>query len=191
MQTHFRNAFSSIAAAAFITLSLAATPVLADKGGNGGGNSGGNGNSGGHGSANSNNGSASHGKSATAPGKTKVASNAATTKGSASAYGKLNGFLHASPNALAHASSKSAIGKVAKVYAGLLNAYLNPVEGQTPPTAAEVAAALKAAANKPLSADIIAKVNTKLLANNSTLAASLAASGKTESGIAAEIAGAM
>ena len=193
MQTSLRNALSSIAAAAFITLSLAATPVLADKGGNGGGN--GNGNSGGNGASNSNgNGgtkSTSHGNSATAPGKTKVAAASAAAKGSASAYGKLNGFLHAPPKVLANASPKSAIGKVAKVCAGLLNACLNPVEGETAPTAADVAAALKAAANKPLGADIIAKVNTKLLATNSALADSLTASGKTASGLATEIAAAM
>lgn len=164
-----------LSTAVLLGLTLAGAPALADKGGNGGGN----GKSG-----------ENQGSTKSNPGQTKVATAKATGAG-ASTYGKLNGFLHASPKALAKASPNSAIGKVAKVYAGLLNSYLNPVEGTTPPTAQEVAAALAAAANKPLTAAVIAKVNDKLIATNPDLSASLTASGKTAADLATEIAAAL
>ena len=52
-------------------------------------------------------------------------------------------------------------------------------------------AALAAAANKPLTPDVIKAVNDKLLATNPDLAASLAASGKTPEDLANEIAAAL
>lgn len=200
MMTFNTGGLARLSAAFLLGLSLAGTPAFADKGGNGGGNgnAGGNGNSGNSnagGNSNSNAGGngksgVAQGSSKSAAGQTKVAT-ATATDTNASAYGKLNGFLHASPKALAKASPNSAIGKVAKIYAGLLNSYLNPLEGATPPTAEEVAAALAAAANKPLTADVIAKVNDKLIATNADLAASLTLSGKTAADLATEIAAAL
>ncbi len=187
MKTVNFGGLARLSAAVLLGLALAGAPALAEKGGKGGGNGGGNGNSGGNGKGNSGQG---HSSTKTNPGQTKVTTVKATSKG-ASTYGKLNGFLHASPRALAKASPNTAIGKVAKVYASLLNSYLNPVEGATPPTAEQVAAALAAAANKPLSAAIIAKVNDKLIATSPDLSASLAASGKTPADLANEIAAAM
>ena len=78
----------------------------------------------------------------------------------ASAFGKLNGFMHASPAALADASANSAIGKIAIVYAGLLESYLS--DPTTTTTLVDLQAALSDAANKPLSPEIIQAVNDKL-----------------------------
>jgi hypothetical protein len=139
---------------------LAASPALANNGmGGGAGNGGGNGN--GH----------ANGKNADNSGQNASASDHSTSKAkSASSLGALNGFLHASPKALAHASPKSEIGKVAIVYGGLLQNYLSPPQGSTPPTLAQVAAALSAAANKPLSTATIQAVNAKLASSNPALA---------------------
>jgi hypothetical protein len=164
-------------------LSVAGAPALAEKGGNGKGNGGNSGNS-----SSSNGNGNGNGKSASAAGTEKVKTN---NGAAASKYGKLNGFLHASPKALAKASPNSAIGQVAKVYAGLLNSYLAPAEGETAPTVDQVAAALAAATNKPLTADVIAAVNAKLTATNPDLATSLETSGKTPEDLAAEIAAAL
>lgn len=173
--------FATYSAVLLLGLSVAGAPALAEKGGNGNGNGG---------NAGSNSGNAGNGnsRSASATKTEKVKSNNGAL---ASSYGKLNGFLHASPNALAKASPKSAIGKVAKVYAGLLNSYLAPAEGETVPGIEEVAIALAAAANKPLTAEIIAAVNAKLVATNPELATNMETSGKTAEDLAAEIAAAL
>jgi hypothetical protein len=89
---------------------------------------------------------------------------------SASSLGALNGFLHASPKALTHASAKSEIGRIAVVYGGLLQNYLSPRRNNTPPTLAQVAATLSAEVNKPLSVATIQAVNAKLASVNPTLA---------------------
>ena len=187
--------FATYSAVVLLALSVAGAPALAEKGGNGNGNGGNSGNAGGNsGNGGGNSGNAGNGnsKSASATKTEKVKTNNGAL---ASSYGKLNGFLHASPNALAKASPKSAIGQVAKVYAGLLNSYLAPAEGETMPGIEEVATALAAAANKPLTAEIIAAVNAKLVATNPELAtnleASLETSGKTAEEFAAEIAAAL
>lgn len=204
--------------ALFLSVALAATPALAGKGGNGGGGGGGSssshggGNSGNHGSSKSGSmgGSKSSAKSSTKTSASKSAktSSKSSAKKQASAEeaedkakyakgetantaGKLNGFLHASPKALAHASPRSAIGKVSKIYAGLLNSYLNPAEGETPPTIDEVAKALADAANKPLTPDIIAAVNQKLLDTDTTLSDSLTTSGKSADEVNSEVATAL
>ena len=152
----FTIRFSSRSVAAVLLgAALAASPALAKSGGSG--NAGGNGN--GH----------AYGKSADATQDAGTTSNG----NSASALGALNGFIHASPKALANASPKSEIGKAAVVYAGLLQNYLAPATGTTPPTLAQLASALSAAANKPLTPAIIEAVNAKLEATNPALAQSL------------------
>lgn len=159
-------------ALALLGVALAGAPALADKGGNGNGNSGGD-----HGnSASAHDGSMGQGKSATGT---------AASSGAASKYGKLNGFLHASPTAIANASPKSAIGKVA-AYGRLLDAYVS-ADATTKPTLQELQDALRAASNKPVTADTVAAVNAKLLDVNADLAASLAASGKTADDLNAEL----
>jgi hypothetical protein len=109
---------------------------------------------------------------------------------SANDLGALNGFFHASPKALAHASPKSEIGKVV-AYGNLLGSFLTPQKGATPPTLAQLAAALKAAANKPLSAAIIGAVNTKLAATNPSLSTAIAAYAGGATGLATAIYGAI
>lgn len=178
-----------IAVAVFLSTAIAASPVFAGNGnGNGGGHGGGNG--GGHGGGKGNSGhSASVGggqkttkanshKTAKASSGQKVAkasvspSQKLTKTVPANELGSLNGFLHASPKAYANAAPNSAIGKV-HTYAGLLQGYLSPEPGVTPPTLAEVAASLDAAANKPLSTSSIEAVNAKLQANDPALAQSI------------------
>jgi hypothetical protein len=166
-----------------ISLQLAsehAMTALAAKGGNGGGGSngggGGNGGSGGRaGGADKSEAGASgrdsapgqnkeQGSSAVGKGQTKVSAN------DASSYGKLNGFMHASATALAHASVKSPQGTIARIYAGQLGSYL--ALDQTKATPEEIEAAqeklesaaltLASVANKPLSQEVVASVNSRL-----------------------------
>lgn len=178
-----KSKFARLAATVFFGAMLAVSPALA---GNGNGKGGGNGNGG--------NGNGGNSASSSSKGSTKTAS-VTTTKNSkgvtARGYGKLNGFMHASATALAKASPKSSIGQVSKVYAGLLASYLAPAAGTTAPSITQVASALAAAANKPLTAAQIAAINQRLLATNPTLAASLTTSGKTAEQLAAEVAAAL
>lgn len=178
-----------LSSAIILGLVLAQAPALAEKGGNGGGNQGG-GNS--H-SESLGGGNANHGKSTAAQlaSAAKKADDTSTVKVKASAFGKLNGFLHASPTAIAHAAPNSAIGKVVAGYGGLLKTYLEPADGTTPPTAEDLAAALEAAANKPLTADVVAAINAKLIASSPDLANSLTQSGKTIDDVNGEIAAAL
>lgn len=168
----------------FFATMLAVAPAMAAKGGNGGGN--GNGRGG--------NGSSASSKSSTSKGSTRAAAVSQTKKVkgvTASGFGRLNGFMNASATALAKTSPNSAIGQVSKVYAGLLASYLAPAPGTTAPTIQQVAAALAAAANKPLTAAQIAAINQKLLATNATLAGNLTTSGKTADELADEVATAL
>jgi len=177
-----------------VGLALAATPVsftmapdgiaaLAAKGGNGGGNggggaAGGGGNGSGGGGVGAARGDAGNSGKDSAPGQSKQEGSNATGKGQAvgaaakdaSAYGKLNGFMHASPTALAHASTSSPLGAIARTYAGVLGSYL--AVDQTKATPEEIDAAqeklesaamvLAGIANKPLSDEVVAAVNSRL-----------------------------
>jgi hypothetical protein len=156
--TRHTNILTRSVAATLLGAVLVASPVLANNGKGGGA---GNGNGNGH----------ANGKNADNSAQSASANDPSASKAkSANNLGALNGFLHASPRALAHASAKSEIGKVAVVYGGLLQSYLSPAQGSTPPTLAQLAAALSAAANKPLSAATIQTVNAKLASVNPTLA---------------------
>lgn len=153
--------------------------------GNGGaGKSGGHGASGKHGAAG---GAGATGKSAgqsaatgdtpsaQAPGQLKkdavLAAASADEAGAApspSEFGRLNGFMHAAPQALDNAASNSAIGVVANAYREALSAYAagageDEGDGTTPDPNLEAAArALALAANKELTADVVAAVNARL-----------------------------
>ena len=175
-----------------VGLVLAATPItfkmspdgmaaLAAKGGNGGGNGGGNAGSGGNGSGGSGSGAAkgdgdNPGRDS-APGQNKQDGvNAATGKGQsaggndASTFGKLNGFMNASPTALTHASVKSPVGAIARVYAGVLGGYLSVDQAKASPNEIDAAqeklesAAMTLAgiANKPLSEAVVARLNSRI-----------------------------
>ncbi|HZG27223.1 MAG TPA: hypothetical protein VE079_02075 [Ensifer sp.] len=195
--------FSRMSAVALIIGSMVAAPAFAAGNGNGGGNGAGNGggNAGGNSASHSSSDNAG-GKSAT-PGTATTMDKAAmkhsdmdagTSKGKsasksgASDLGKLNGFLHASPEALQKAAPNSAIGLVTHGYANALNSYL--AGGANAKTATDVYAALEKAANKPLTATTIAAVDAKLAKTDPTLAKAIAAHPGGAKGLAQEIAAA-
>lgn len=86
-----------------------------------------------------------------------------------SKLGRLNAFMNASPKALANAAPNSAIGVVANAYREALAAY-GGATGEAPagdvpavdPALDAAARALAAAANKELTADVVATVNAQL-----------------------------
>lgn len=200
-----------LAAALLLGVALAVTPAVADKGGNGG--NAGNGGNGGNSSQSSGGNGGSHAKSDTQQGKSATSQKAsktnktkksaetdddATDTASANSFGNINGFLHASPKALANASPKSVIGRVMTAYGAQLQSYLDAsatagdgstddTATTTAPTAADLQAALQKVSNKPVTAEMIAAVNDKLIATNPALSASLANSGKTVDQLDAEI----
>ena len=190
-----------MSAVALIIGSMVAAPAFAA--GNGNGNGAGNGNAGGNSASHSASDDAG-GKSnnaATSDGSTKMdksAKSSATSsekstdksaaKSGASDLGKLNGFLHASPEALQKAAPNSAIGLVTHGYADALNSYL--AGGANAKTASDVYAALEKAANKPLTAATIAAVDTKLAKNDPALAKAIAAHPGGAKALAQEIAAA-
>jgi hypothetical protein len=176
-----------------VGLTLAATPItfnlapdgvaaLAAKGGNGGGNggggAGGNGNGSGGRGAGAANGDAGNPGRDSAPGQNKQEGSSAIGKGqdadgaakTASAFGKLNGFMHASPNALAHASVSSHLGAIARVYAGALGSYLSLDQAKATPDEIDAAneklesaaTVLAGIANKPLNDAVVAAINSRL-----------------------------
>jgi hypothetical protein len=118
-----------------IGIGMNGSPAFAAKGGNGKG--GGNGNHGNSGNRGHDSGKVNHGHSAAS--KTKGSAGEESSSGEesevagipANQLGKLNGFLHASPNALLKTSAKSAIGKISKTYAGQLAGYLAGAALQT------------------------------------------------------------
>jgi hypothetical protein len=194
----------SLSAVGLLGLTLAAAPALAEKGGNGGGRGSGKGGGNAAGSSASQGSSARASKAVTLKSakSPKLGTSKATAKVAkaqdkskvklASSLGKLNGFIHASDSAFDNTSPDSAIGKVLYGYGDLLNAYLSPpVDGTIAPTPEELAAALAAAGNKPLTAEAIAAVNARLLSYSTTLAENLETSGKTAEDLAKEIADAM
>jgi hypothetical protein len=184
-----------------IGLAFAASPVsmqmssdgsgmsaLAAKGGNGGagGNGGDNGGGGGR-AGGAAKGEAGDAGRASAPGQSKQDGSSAIGKGhsksigaaDAKSFGKLNGFMHASPTALANASINSPLGAIAQMYAGQLGSYLSidqtsatPEEREAAEERLEAAASILGnIANKPLSDKVVAAVNTRLgeLAKQSSL----------------------
>lgn len=173
------------ASAVLIGIALVASPALANNG-KGGGNGGGNGNGNGNGNSHADSHTSASNNSSSQDGTDQGA-----TQPSASSLGSLNGFLHASPSALKHASAKSEIGRVSIVYAGLLQNYLSPAQGTTAPTAAQVAEALEAAANKPLSPDIVQAINAKLAAVNPALATAISGYNGGATGLATDISNAI
>ncbi len=193
------NKFSRVSAIALIVGSMVSAPAFAAGNGNG--------NGGGNGAGNSAGNSASHGTSDSAGGKSvtpggatmdkassksemnhEMSKDKSANKSGASDLGKLNGFLHASPEALQKAAPNSAIGLVTHGYADALNSYL--AGGANAKTAADVYAALEKAANKPLTATTIAAVDAKLAKTNATLAKAIAAHPGGAAGLAKDIAAA-
>ncbi len=110
--------------------------------------------------------------------------------------GRLNGFLHASPQALANASPNSAIGILSKTYRDALAAYATSLAPTDPTLTADtttlttddMAAILAKAANKPLTAEQVAAINDKLAAANPDDLADYAAMTDGEDGEKAQLA---
>jgi hypothetical protein len=88
--------------------------------------------------------------------------------------GRLNGFLHASPQALKNASPNSAIGTLSKTYRDALLGYATTTEEteETEETIStdDLAAILAKAANKPLTGEQVLAIHEKLIAENPELA---------------------
>ena len=81
--------------------------------------------------------------------------------------GRLNGFMHASPQALANASPNSAIGTLSKTYRDALVGY---AESDDTVTTEDLAGILAEAANKPLTGEQVISIHGKLIAANPELA---------------------
>lgn len=99
--------------------------------------------------------------------------------------GRLNGFLHASPQALASASPNSAIGTLSKTYKDALLGYTGT--GQ-PVTTEELADILAEAANKPLTGEQVVAIHEKLIATNPELAEEAVAAQLTDEEFADQLA---
>lgn len=88
--------------------------------------------------------------------------------------GRLNGFLHASPQALKNASANSAIGTLSKTYRDALLGFATSTEEteETEETIStdDLAAILAKAANKPLTGEQVLAIHEKLIAENPELA---------------------
>jgi hypothetical protein len=112
------------------------------------------------------------------PDKTKVAKDDPMHP---SNLGRLNGFLHASPQALKNASANSAIGTLSKTYRDALLGYATSTE-ETEETIStdDLAAILAKAANKPLTGEQVLAIHEKLIAENPELAAAAAPDESTE-----------
>jgi hypothetical protein len=192
MSPSIRTLLASFLIAAVAPVGLAALdleqPAFAGNGnGNGGGNGGGHGggNGGGHGGGHG----GDHGKSSEAHGnakdqaKTADADVEATDEGTEgeglapNELGKLNGVLHASPNAIAHASANSPIGtarEFGEALAGFLDSAETPEEGEAPaegeeatteeeaPTIDDLAEMMANMTNKPVTADQVQAVAEKV-----------------------------
>jgi hypothetical protein len=148
-------------------------------GGNGGG---GQGNAGGHGKAGD---QGKSGKSARS-GDADTAGDGASTSGNpvaddgslaANKLGKLNGFFHASPNALANASPNSAIGRISRTFRDALSDFAKAAGTEpdpdnpdaTPPSGPSVddlGAILAGATNKPVTAMQVQSIIERLAAQN-------------------------
>ncbi|MGH9895388.1 MAG: hypothetical protein ACREA0_26070, partial [bacterium] len=145
--------------------------ALAEPGGNGKGKGNGNGNGKGPGAEKSQQAKAH-------PDKTKVAKDDPMHP---SNLGRLNGFLHASPQALKNTSANSAIGTLSKTYRDALLGYAASTE-ETEETIStdDLAAILAKAANKPLTGEQVLAIHEKLIAENPELAEAAAPDESTE-----------
>jgi hypothetical protein len=98
--------------------------------------------------------------------------------------GRLNGFMHASPQALANASPNSAVGKLSQEYRDALLGYTS---GEAV-TTDELADILAEAANKPLTGEQVVAIHEKLIANNPELAEEAVAAQLTDEEFADQLA---
>jgi hypothetical protein len=151
--------------------------AMAAAGGNGKGNGHGNGHANGHGKGVSDDVEVAKAH----PAKDKLTKEDAMHP---SNLGRLNGFMHASPQALANASPNSAIGKLSQEYRDALLGY--STDGTV--TTGELADILAEAANKPLTGEQVVAIHEKLIANNEELADEAVAAQLTDEEFADQLA---
>lgn len=182
------TAILSFSAVAMVALPFGHVAEAKNSGGNGGGNGGdhggGNGgdHGGGHGGGNGNGGSNKNDAGANGAGKSKAESDQVSDEPDdadddpldgikASQLGKLNGFFHASSQALQNASPNSAPGSISHTFRGLLNELAaqeeaedgtTPVEGDPQVGIDDLAEVLAGASNKPMSPGIVDAILDKL-----------------------------
>jgi hypothetical protein len=195
MTPTIRTLVASLMIAAVTPIGLAALDLeqaAFAKNGNGGGNGGGHGGGNGGGKGGGNGGGNGHGKSSEAHGNAKAEAKATKAAKAEAAedgqsddgeglapnqLGKLNGVLHASPNAIAHASANSPIG-TARAFGEALAGFLDsaeetPAEGEAPaegedtaedeaPTIDDLAEMMAHMTNKPVTADQVQAVAEKV-----------------------------
>jgi hypothetical protein len=155
-----------------------------DHGGNGGGNGNGNGHGANHGPGPQHGSDDNSAASGNAGANTGTSPDTSDDGASLSAHGlgKLNGFFHASPQALANASPNSSIGRVSQTFEAALSAYAEAQADQqqqqpgqdgstppTPPTATsptvdDLGAILAGATNKPVTATQVQAIAARLAA---------------------------
>jgi hypothetical protein len=185
------------AATGILALALAGLPVTADSGLFHGkaalADAGGNGKGHGHGNAKGHSQGLDVGddvqEAKAPPGKSKLTEDDEDTL-HANELGRLNGFMHASPQALANASPKSAIGKIAKEYRDALLGFTGTGE-EVPDEAItedDLAGILAEAANKPLTGEQVVAIHEKLIANNPELADEAVAAQLTDEDFADQLA---
>jgi len=152
--------------------------------GHGGGNGGGHGHDGGKGGGNGGGAGGGQGRShdgsgSSAKGDANDADDSTATDDSMEAHnlGKLNGFFHASPNALANASPNSAIGQISQTFKNALSDFAAANEttdtttdpAATPPTGpsiADLGAILAKATNKTVTATQVKEIIDHLAEQN-------------------------
>ena len=177
--TSFMIAAVAPIALAALDLEQAAFAKNGNGGGNGGGHGGGNGGGKDHGKSGEAHGKSSEAKAAKAEAKAVDADEGEESEGLApNELGKLNGVLHASPNAIAHASANSPIGtarEFGEALAGFLDSAEEPTEGEAPaegeeatteedtaPTIDDLGEMMARMTNKPVTADQVQAVADKL-----------------------------
>jgi hypothetical protein len=177
MNEIMRHAFVALPLAALLVAApmplnsgklMSTDAAYAAAGGNGKGNGNGaaNGQGGADSGASANNGSSQGNKYGNS--EITVANGQLNSNDDKNGLGRLNAFMNASPSALQNASPKSAIGIIAVQYRDALGTYLDGVQQgvQPAPTLDDAAAILAKAANKPLTADIVAAINARLAEEN-------------------------
>jgi len=144
--------------ALLLGVALAASPALADRGGNGGNGGAGGGSS--HAGGNGKGQGADHSKAGKDNGAGSTDTDTDTDKpddtstvAATKTYGTINGFLHASKNGLLHASSNSAIGRVRDGYVALAT---------TATSGEQLLEGLQAYSKKPVTKATLLATNQKL-----------------------------
>ena len=162
MKTREISSIAKLTATLLLGVALAASPAMADRGGNGG--NGGNGGGSSHAGGNGKGQGGEHSKAGKDKNSGDTDSDTDTdtekpddtsTTTTVKTYGTINGFLHASANGIKHASSKSAVGSVR-------DAFLAATAEGTTFTQDSLVAALQPYSKKPITKDTVLAINERL-----------------------------